>query len=108
MSKTSELDLTLQELRSAVQSMLSAADGLAAFFGNSAESKVAPEPKAEPTAPKPVTLEQVRAVLADKSRAGHTTAVRALLEQHGANKLSEIDPTEYAALLKEAEGIGNG
>ena len=54
-----------------------------------------------------VTLEQVRAVLAEKSRAGHMEEVRGLLESHGANKLSEINPNEYESLLHEAEAIGN-
>ncbi len=52
---------------------------------------------------KPLTLEEVRAVLAEKSRFGHTEEVRELLAKHGADKLSEIDPAEYAALLAEAE-----
>ncbi|MCB6993218.1 rRNA biogenesis protein rrp5 [bacterium 210820-DFI.6.37] len=52
---------------------------------------------------KPLTLEEVRAVLAEKSRSGHTEEVRKLLAKHGADKLSEIDPAEYAALLAEAE-----
>ena len=52
---------------------------------------------------KPLTLEEVRAVLAEKSRSGHTEEVRALLNKHGADKLSEIDPVEYAVLLTEAE-----
>ena len=52
---------------------------------------------------KPLTLEEVRAVLAEKSRSGHTEEVRALLNKHGADKLSEIDPAKYPALLAEAE-----
>lgn len=52
---------------------------------------------------KPLTLEEVRAVLAEKSRSGHTEEVRELLNKHGADKLSEIDPAEYTALLAEAE-----
>lgn len=52
---------------------------------------------------KPLTLEEVRVVLAEKSRFGHTEEVRELLAKHGADKLSEIDPAEYAALLAEAE-----
>ena len=52
---------------------------------------------------KPLTLEEVRAVLAEKSRSGHTEEVRELLAKHGADKLSEIDPAKYAALLAEAE-----
>ncbi len=50
-----------------------------------------------------LTLEEIRAVLAEKSRSGHTEEVRELLAKHGADKLSEIDPAEYAALLAEAE-----
>ncbi len=50
-----------------------------------------------------IPLEKVRSVLADKSRLGHTTEVKALLQKHGAVKLSEVDPAEYAALLSEAE-----
>jgi len=52
---------------------------------------------------KVLTLEEVRAVLAEKSRSGHTEEVRALLNKHSADKLSEIDPAEYPALLAEAE-----
>ena len=54
---------------------------------------------------KPVSLEQVRAVLAEKSQAGFTAEVRGLLEKHGALKLSQIDPANYAALLADAEGL---
>jgi hypothetical protein len=66
--------------------------------------KPAPRTKSEPK-PKPVTLETVRAALAEKSRAGHTAEVRELLKKHGAEKLSAIDPAEYAALLAEAEAL---
>jgi len=54
-------------------------------------------------APKEVTLEVVRAALAEKSRAGKTVAVKELLTKHGADRLSDVDPSEYAALLAEAE-----
>ena len=61
-----------------------------------------------PAAPeKVVTLEQVRAVLAEKSHDGLTAEVRALLEKYGAQKLSAIDPKDYAALLKDAEVLGH-
>ena len=52
-----------------------------------------------------IKLEDVRAVLADKSRMGHTAAVRELLTKYGAAKLSEIDPQKYPALLKDAERL---
>ena len=54
-----------------------------------------------------VKLEQVRAVLAEKSHDGFTAEVRALLQKHGADKLSLIDPSEYESLMKDAEALGN-
>ena len=60
-----------------------------------------PEPKPAPT------LEQVRAVLAEKSRAGHTAAIRELLQKYGVAKLSLVDPQHYEALLKDAEGLAD-
>ena len=106
MSKMSELDLCVGELRSAAQSLNSVADSLTAFFsGSQPEASVQPESKPNP---KPLTLEEVRAVLAEKTRNGHTAKIRELLEKYGAAKLSEIDPQKYAALLAEAEVLGNG
>ena len=113
MSKMSELDLCVGELRNAAQSLNAVADSLTALFsgGNKAtDQKVSAsatqsKPKAEP---KPITLEAVRAVLAEKSAAGHTDAIRGLLKKHGADKLSAIDPENYAALLADAEGLKNG
>jgi len=69
---------------------------------NTAKKDAKPAAKQEPEE-KPLTLEEIRAVLAEKSRAGHTAEVKELLNKHGADKLSEIDPAEYAALLAEAE-----
>lgn len=66
-----------------------------------------PETAAEPKEPK-VTLEEVRAVLAEKSRKGLNAEVRELLLSHGCKKLSEIDETFYGELLQEAEALGNG
>ena len=46
-------------------------------------------------------------MLANKSRAGFTNEVKQLLMKHGAEKLSGIAETEYAALMKEAENLGS-
>ena len=70
--------------------------------GKAAKKEEKPAAKQE-TEEKALTLEEVRAVLAEKSRSGHTEEVRELLAKHGADKLSEIDPAEYPALLAEAE-----
>jgi len=65
------------------------------------------EPPAEEPKPtvKAVSLEKVRASLAEKSQAGFTVEVRGLLEKYGAPKLSQIDPVNYSALLADAEAL---
>lgn len=52
-----------------------------------------------------ISLEQVRSVLAEKSQAGHTAEVRAIIGKYGASRLSEIDAKDYAAVLKDAEEL---
>lgn len=100
MSRMSELDLCVEELRNAAQALGAAAESLTALFsagGEQMQSASAPEPV--------VTLEEVRAVLADKSRAGFTAQIRSLLQKYGADKLSGVDPANYKALLADAEGL---
>ena len=104
MSKTSEMSATIEELRAAAAAINEVANWLVQQFSDSEEAPVEEVKKPE----KPVlTLEQVRAVLAEKSRAGHTAAIRALLQKYGASKLSQVDPANYEALLRDAEVIGN-
>lgn len=74
------------------------------------QANAEPEQTAEVEAPppqqeKPLTLEEIRPILAEKSRAGHTEAIRELLKKHGAPNLSGIDPAEYLALLAEVEAL---
>ena len=124
MGKVKLLLDVIGDLRSLADSLQAVADAVADNGAADAELTAAKEPEktgkngkagAKNTAKKdakpakqgpeekPLTLEEVRAVLAEKSRSGHTEEVRALLNKHGADKLSEIDPAEYPALLAEAE-----
>ena len=57
--------------------------------------------------PKPLTFEDVQTAFGMKSKDGYTLEVKALITKYGAKKLSEIDPTDYPALIKELEVIGN-
>ncbi len=57
---------------------------------------------------KPITLEQVRKVLAELSRNGFTEDVRTLLKKYGSDKLSGIKQEDYQALLEDARGIEYG
>lgn len=103
MSKMSDMAMTIEELRSAATAINEAANWLAAQFSSDADATPVAETKTEK---KPeLTLEEVRAVLAEKSRAGHTAAIRTLLQKYGAKKLSGVDPKHYEALLKDAEEL---
>ena len=52
-----------------------------------------------------VTIEDVRAVLAEKSQDGLTAKVRELLESFDAKKLSAVDPDRLPELLKAAKAL---
>ena len=107
MSKMAEMAQTIEELRTAAASINAAADWLYQQFSGGDEAQASEAPAKEEPKPE-LKLEDVRAVLAEKSRAGHTAEVRTLLKKYGAAKLSEIDPANYEALMKDAEVIGNG
>lgn len=51
---------------------------------------------------KVITIEEVRAVLAEKSREGKVKEVKALIQKHGAEKLTALNPDCYKEILKEA------
>ena len=99
MGRISELDMAIKDLRSAAATINEVANTLAEMFSTTADEASYTAAPAEPQ----LTLEQVRAVLADKSRKGHTAEIRALLQKYGATKLSGIAPVHYKALLADAE-----
>ena len=102
MSKMSEMSATIEELRKCAAVISDAANWLAEQFSGD-EAPEAPTPAKE----RPLTLEAVRAVLANKSRAGYTAQIRSLLQKYGADKLSGINPANYKALLADVEGLDN-
>lgn len=53
------------------------------------------------------TFEQVRGILAEKSRSGHREAVKAMITRHGGAQLSDFKdkPDILAEMAKEAEGF---
>ena len=65
------------------------------------DSSSASSKKTEP----PVTLPQIRAVLAEKSQAGLTEKVRGLIQSYGVKKLSEISPEKYPEVLAAANAL---
>ena len=61
----------------------------------------------KPKETKPVhNLEEVRAALAEKSKAGFTAEVRETIIRFGGNKLSDVPESKYDALFEAAKDIG--
>lgn len=52
-----------------------------------------------------VTFVQLRSRLSEISRNGHTAEIRELIAKYGADRLSDVAESDYAALLAEAEGL---
>lgn len=98
MSKMSELDAAVTELRKCGETLIGVSETLRELFGSDAEQTLVAPPK---PAVKALTIEDVRPVLARKSIEGHN--VQALILKYGAKKLSEVDPAHYADLLHDAE-----
>lgn len=108
MSKMSEIAMTIEELRSAAAAITDATNYLAQLFSGEEADKQQNYKCAAKHEVKPILkLEDVRAVLSEKSRAGYTADVREPLQKYGASKLSQVDPANYEALLRDAEVIGN-
>lgn len=118
----SNLDLLLKEIDEHASALVEATRELRFMFStpepneedgltNTYETDESLEAKREYEKHHPVTeepklsLEDVRAKLADLSRSGKTAEVKALIKKYGANKLSEVKPEDYEALLADAEVI---
>jgi hypothetical protein len=96
MGKMSEMYAVIKKLRDTAASINAVADYLFSVFGGE---------KLDDEAEEPLTLEEVRAVLANKSRDGFTAQIRELLQKYGADRLSAVDPANYKALLRDAEEL---
>ena len=117
MSKMSQLSEQLDELCRCGEALIGVANSLREMFSGEetpekaeiasaaekpkAKAKKEPEPVKEEK--KSLMLEDVRTILAEKSRAGLTEQVREIIAKHGAKKLSEINPSEYDAVIAEVE-----
>ena len=61
------------------------------------------EPEKSNTPEKKISITEVRAVMAEKSRAGKTQEIKQLLKEFGADKLSSVLEERYEELMKRAE-----
>ena len=104
MGKMSELNLVLNELKECSKTLTSISESLTEIFSSTSddsEVEVIPKVAQEPE----ISFLDVRKIFVEKSRAGHTDALKKLLESYGADKLSSIEPSEYQSLLADVEAI---
>ena len=94
--KMSELDLLLGEFEQAVNHVQKLAKEIRAFFTTKEE------PAEEE---KPISFTELRALCANKSRAGHTEEIKAMIQNTGANRLSEVEPNQYGELYQRVEAL---
>lgn len=104
MSKMSELAAELSELKRCGEILIGISETLTKMFSSDYKEEKQESANEQKANQKTVlTITDVRKVLAEKSRKGHTAKVKELLIKYGADKLSEIDPSKYADLLSDAE-----
>jgi len=105
MGKMSDLDLQIKELRSCGETILEIAETLAGIFSSHAAEDTPPKavPKEKLKTP---AFEEVRHRMTVIAQAGYSAEVKALITKYGARKLSDIDPSQFEGLLKEADALG--
>ena len=96
MSRMADLDAAIAELRKCGEAIISVSDALRTSFSTETE---------QPASPPLPTIDQVRALLAEKSGEGTTKEVKALLNKYDAGKLSGVKPEDYPALMEEARSL---
>ena len=79
---------------------------LEALF-RSSEADATEVPASEPGPVSPLTLPEVRAILAEKCAAGFGTQVKALIESYGASSLKGVPADKYGELLEAVKGLGD-
>lgn len=110
MSKMKLLLDVVVDVRTLADSLQTLADAMAENETHVTESEITKEekkPSKKSATKKEYTLEDVRGVLAEKSKNGLTTEVKALIEKFGGEKLSDIKPENYAVIMKEGSVLGN-
>ncbi len=98
-----ELAQKLLKVAEDIRSLADSVQAVCTVVTDSLSGEAKEVPKLPEKEQSTISLEKVRGVLADKSRSGHTAEVRAIIKKYSADRLSELDPKDYAAVLKEAE-----
>lgn len=95
----SELDILLKENDELIETFKINNSKIRELLSSKEEATEPAEPEVK------VTLEQVRALLAELSKTGKTASVKQLLARYGASKLSQVKVADYNELYLDAEAI---
>ena len=115
----------LQEIATNAQAMAGAAQAMAASMqaivddcarqlaqrraaGESEEAvmneAIGPAATGKPSAP-PTTIVELRAFVAERSTPENRPKIKAILERHGVRKLTELQQSQYAAVMDEVAAL---
>ena len=103
MSAMSEISMTIEELRTAANALISAADSLQRFFSSKDDNE---EELLQET--RPLTLEDVRDILRRRCEEGYAADVKQLIADLGARSLKEVNPDDYEPLVNAVQTLGTG
>ncbi len=94
---------SLRSLANSIEDLVGAleTDGNDLVKGCQVNAKETQAEESKSVETKQPTLEEVRAVLAAKNKAGHREVVKSVILKYGANKLTTLDPAHYAQVLEE-------
>lgn len=103
MSAMSEISMNIEELRTAANALISAADSLQRFFSSKDDN----EEELSQEAP-PLTLEDVRDILRVKCEMGFAADIKQMILDLGAKSLKDVNPDDYEPLVKAVQALGTG
>lgn len=119
MSTMKELSMILDDMITAGNNMVNAAEALKAYYSSTEETPSKPEKKESgpeaakpPKADKEYSKEDVRALLSAKASEAdgkYKATVKDLVKKYAdGGTLKDVDPAQYAALVAELEAVANG
>ncbi len=109
MSKKYDLSEAISELRHCGEVLIGVSETFTELFSNKTKEKE--EALKEDSLPfetkevKTVSKEDLRKLLGIKLKQGYREQIQELFHKYGGEKLKDIDPSHYAELLQDAEGL---
>ena len=105
MNRMNELSQALEEMAACGEGLVRAANAIREILleGPPAKEEPPAAPREEPQ--KKYSFTDVRKAFSNKSHAGYTEQVKALITSYGADRLSAVKEEDYPALMADLEAI---